>query len=534
MIIETIQYRWLNESDLDKIAEIDRSEHITIAYNQEGSQLTPMAVDWQVPTWLSEGHGDHSLDQIIGFCSEHLKRGGIVKGAVVTDRLIGVGILHQDIRPSMDQLAFLHVSRAYRRRGIASEITRDLCRLARERGAKCIYVSATPSESAVSFYRNHGFESVTDHGFYWADDDTPQNFAQNKISLGATTDATMFNYTLTGLTPYTEYYFVAYAQNDSETKFGSVRSFKMENVWTRIGNFGGSARYSALAFSLNEFGYIAGGNNAAGYVNDFYRFSPDPENWISISTGSSPVDGRVFIIGNKAYVIDGNNLYEFDPNDGIWVTKSSFPGTGINMFVFSIGNRGYAGSGSYWDGSQDVYLNDFWEFNPQDDVTNGTDINGDPMGSWTQKVDFPGAGRKYGRGFSTATFGYVCSGRNDNNGDLNDFWQYDPFSTDNGIDTNGNPMGSWIAKPDYPGIPGSAQVSFIIRNKAYVFKGNELWQYNPVTENWKQLADFPGQSRFLPVGFAISNRGYIGTGTYNDGGGDIYLDDFWEYLPIQY
>ena len=162
MTIETIQYRWLNETDLDKIAEIDRSEHITIAYNQEGSLLTTMAVDWQVPTWLSEGDGDHSLNQIIGFCSEQRERGGIMKGAFVGDLLIGVGILQQDIRSSMDQLAFLHVSREYRRQGIASEITGDLCRVARERGAKSIYVSATPSESAVSFYRYHGFEPVTD------------------------------------------------------------------------------------------------------------------------------------------------------------------------------------------------------------------------------------------------------------------------------------------------------------------------------------------------------------------------------------
>ena len=162
MTNESIQYRWLNESDLDKIAEIDRSEHITIAYHQEGSLLTTMAVDWQVPTWLSEGDGDHSLNQIIDFCSDHMERGGTMKGAFIGDLLIGVGILHQDLRPSMDQLAFLHVSREYRRQGIASEITRDLSRLAREKGVKSIYVSATPSKSAVSFYRHHGFEPVPD------------------------------------------------------------------------------------------------------------------------------------------------------------------------------------------------------------------------------------------------------------------------------------------------------------------------------------------------------------------------------------
>jgi GNAT superfamily N-acetyltransferase len=162
MTVETIQYRWLNLSDLDKIAQIDRSEHITLAYDLEGSQLTTKAVEWHVPTWLSGGDGDHSVNHIIDFCSEHLGRGGIMKGAESGDLLIGVGILQPDIRPTMDQLAFLHVSREYRRQGIASEIARDLCRLARERGVKSVYVSATPSESAVSFCRNHGFEPITD------------------------------------------------------------------------------------------------------------------------------------------------------------------------------------------------------------------------------------------------------------------------------------------------------------------------------------------------------------------------------------
>jgi hypothetical protein len=379
-----------------------------------------------------------------------------------------------------------------------------------------------------------GFESVTDHGFYWADDPTPQNFSENKRSLGAVTEATTFNYTLTGLTPYKEYYFVAYAENGSETKFGGVQSFKIENVWTRIGNFEGSARYKAKAFSLEGIGYITGGNDDGGTIDDFYQFSPDPENWTFLSSGSSPIKGTAFTIGNKAYVIDRYNLYEFDPGQGMWVSKTPLPGIErSNVFAFAIGNKGYVGGGYYWDGTQDVYLNDLWEFDPQDEVTNGTDINGDPMGSWTQKVDFSGASRRYGKGFSIANYGYVCSGMNNIDGDLNDLWQYDPFSTGNGFDTNGNPMGVWSQKSDYPGIPGTAQVNFIIQNKAYFFKDNELWQYNPVTESWNQLTDFPGQSRWLPVGFAINNKGYVGTGTYNDGSNDIYLDDFWEYLPHQ-
>ena len=181
------------------------------------------------------------------------------------------------------------------------------------------------------------------------------------------------------------------------------------------------------------------------------------------------------------------------------------------MFAFGVGNKGYVGSGVYWDGSQNVYSNDFWEFDPQDDIINGTDVNGDPMGSWTQKVDFQGTARLSGGGFSITAYGYVCSGYND--GYLNDLWQYDPYSTDNDTDAYGNPMGAWSQKTDYPGPAGTEMVSFIIRNQAYIFN-NELWQYNPLTENWKQLPYFPGQPRYAPVGFQLHNNAYVGSWTY--------------------
>ena len=363
-----------------------------------------------------------------------------------------------------------------------------------------------------------GFESVTEHGFFWADDPSPQNFPENRIRLGAATEATIFNSTLTGLTPYEEYFFVAYAQNASGFKFGNVGSFKIENVWTRIGNFSGSARYRALAFSLEDIGYITGGQDTE-HINDFYQFNPDSETWTFISSGNSPVNGADFTIGNKAYIIDGRDLYEFDPDEGMWVSKTPFSGSDrYEKFAFSIGNKGYVGGGGYWDGTQHIFLSDFWEFDPQDDITNGTDINGNPMGSWTQEVDFPGTGRLSGEGFSIANFGYVCSGYN--SGYLDDFWQYDPDSN------------VWSQKTDYPGPPGTAMVSFIIDNKAYVFN-YELWQYDLDTEIWTKMADFPGQSRYAPAGFAINNKGYVGIGVYNDSGTDIYMDDFWEYLPFE-
>jgi ribosomal protein S18 acetylase RimI-like enzyme len=54
------------------------------------------------------------------------------------------------------QLAFLHVGREYRRCGIARRLFRGLREAALRRGALRLYVSATPSESALGFYRSLG------------------------------------------------------------------------------------------------------------------------------------------------------------------------------------------------------------------------------------------------------------------------------------------------------------------------------------------------------------------------------------------
>jgi GNAT superfamily N-acetyltransferase len=57
----------------------------------------------------------------------------------------------------MAQLDALFVSNGYRRRGIATRLLSRIVRLARADGADQLYVSATPSESAVGFYTSQGF-----------------------------------------------------------------------------------------------------------------------------------------------------------------------------------------------------------------------------------------------------------------------------------------------------------------------------------------------------------------------------------------
>ena len=54
------------------------------------------------------------------------------------------------------QLEWLHVSRDYRGQGLGAMLIEKARGVARERGAAGLYISATPSENTVNFYRGRG------------------------------------------------------------------------------------------------------------------------------------------------------------------------------------------------------------------------------------------------------------------------------------------------------------------------------------------------------------------------------------------
>jgi ribosomal protein S18 acetylase RimI-like enzyme len=87
-----------------------------------------------------------------------VRNGGVLLGAFDGDRLVGVAILRYKLTDTMAQLAVLHVSKDYRRHRIGQRLTQEVIRLAKADGARELYVSGTPSELALGFYRAQGFE----------------------------------------------------------------------------------------------------------------------------------------------------------------------------------------------------------------------------------------------------------------------------------------------------------------------------------------------------------------------------------------
>jgi len=200
----------------------------------------------------------------------------------------------------------------------------------------------------------------------------------------------------------------------------------------------------AVGFSINGKGYIGVGKLETIIFNDesrpeyfysptksLYEYSPESDCWVKKADfpGVSRVRAVAFAIGNKAYLGTGaaylgtglqdqtdglKDFWEYDPSTNRWTRKADFPGEGrLNAVGFSIGNKGYIGTGqSAVFGSRQK---DVWEYEP---LSN----------SWKRIDDFPGGERTQMTYFSTGTKGYVAGGDGIGSlpGDLADFWEYDP------------------------------------------------------------------------------------------------------------
>jgi GNAT superfamily N-acetyltransferase len=152
----------LDRDDLWRVAEIDRTEHISVLYDQRGTELVARPGDWSSPPWDPDGDGDHSVAAMGRLLEHELDAGGVALGASVDGRLVGIGVVVPHLRPSIAQLAFLHVSAPWRATGIGSLLSAQLDEIARAGGATEMVVSATPSENTVRFYLARGFRPMAE------------------------------------------------------------------------------------------------------------------------------------------------------------------------------------------------------------------------------------------------------------------------------------------------------------------------------------------------------------------------------------
>ncbi|UCB52283.1 MAG: GNAT family N-acetyltransferase [Candidatus Zixiibacteriota bacterium] len=148
----------MKNAEISRIGEIDCSEHVKSYYVFKDGKLERREVDWHVSRWSTDDHSEHSVQSRIRAWKPLLDNGGTMLGVFDEDKLVGFVIYRRDLTEDTAQLAVLYVSNGYRGSGIGTALTEEVIKLAIADGAKRLYVSATPSVSTVSFYRNRGFE----------------------------------------------------------------------------------------------------------------------------------------------------------------------------------------------------------------------------------------------------------------------------------------------------------------------------------------------------------------------------------------
>jgi len=281
--------------------------------------------------------------------------------------------------------------------------------------------------------------------------------------------------------------------------------FKHRNPFPTIG----IRRTNASIFSIGDtvyvfFGEKTNSNNRVPMTN-FWRYLLQTDTWQEIPDGLSPELPRprsgaaVFALDGKAYFgggemlnldtpppiiddwIETNEVWQFDPKTNKWKRMADLPlkktqsdNADITLgrlepVGFSIpGYGGYVGAGLL-DG---LMLKDFWHFNPPTAL--------DTIGSWDYVTHLPSAakGRTEAVAFALGQLAYYGTGRHLTDGDLNDFWEFDPATK------------SWTAREPLPSAARADAFGFSLGDFGYLGGGiargtgnnRIIWRYEPLKQ----------------------------------------------------
>lgn len=215
--------------------------------------------------------------------------------------------------------------------------------------------------------------------------------------------------------------------------------------WALTDTFPGPGREGAITFAIGGKAYIGSGravdrNGNEIFYSDVYEYNPDAprgQRWRQIAdlpTKSQNNAGRseavAFALNNKGYVGTGfsaccelNDFWCYNLQTNQWTEMDALPAIprrGAIAFA-SQNAKGYVGTG--FSGTNSAYLKDFWIFDPL----------AKPGNQWQIEAEFPAAGRSHASVFVVQDRAYIGGGRSfilrNNNLDFllfSDFWVYTP------------------------------------------------------------------------------------------------------------
>ena len=317
---------------------------------------------------------------------------------------------------------------------------------------------------------------------------------------------------VTGLRGDTNYFICAFAVNGNGTSYGNLQTIHTPPVFTQEKTsfddgqpcIEGSSAY----FTILDKGYLLGGDVGPNYINNLWSFNPLLTKWFgfnhydagSMKWMSTAVnDTKVYVLGGvETGLVAKNDFYSYDAVSNYWLPKPTGPDPAYLRAGFSLNNEVV-----YVGGMKDTANCEVWSFNVH---TN----------TWTQKTDFPTA--QYG-GIAVNINNNVYVGLGKNTFDVGNkqLWR-----------SNGT-LTAWIPEPAGSILSGNVIASTVFDGKIYMIDKvpgkYTIFEYNPLTQEWKRKSDLPNYSWEITFMFTLQNRIYIGFA-----GGDkvISYDPLWD------
>lgn len=317
---------------------------------------------------------------------------------------------------------------------------------------------------------------------------------------------------LSGLAINTTYYIRSYFVDETNTiTYGPETTFTTlaSDAWSPVGNgFPGHAGQWPVGFAIGEDIYVGmslvSTPSSSVPTREWWQYNVTTRQWTQKADfpGGLSIDPQAFAVDDKGYIVSSNDFqsdaecWEYDPQADRWTRKTNFPDygrVGIAAFSFGVNSKGYL-SGGYGNRYKSV-----WEFNPQN-TANGTDEHGNPMGSWTQKNDFPGREHRNAAVFIIDDQVYIGL-------DAESVVGFDSLAVKKQLWRYDSPNDTWIAENSFPGEPRDETIAFSANGKGYMGGGldhTDFWEYDPLTKEWTPRAEASGAE----LSFSVNNRGY--------------------------
>lgn len=150
-----IEYKLLEMKDLtsELLKNFKRYQETKRVWFKKNNHYD-MKEDYFIDEW-----NDEKKELVIQSLVECVQSGGAVIAAITHNELIGFACVESGFFGSKKEyleLSYIHVSNDYRKIGIGKKLLWLCCEIAKQMGAKKLYIAAHPSEETQHFYRNVG------------------------------------------------------------------------------------------------------------------------------------------------------------------------------------------------------------------------------------------------------------------------------------------------------------------------------------------------------------------------------------------